>query len=131
MPLGWIRVTEHKEMIARERARARRDMSRLNERHQEEIRGLRNMLSKSDIIKARGQQPKDFDSRYTIQVFADANLLHQAVRGNEKQMVEILSQQFMHEARQMLLALSGLEKIPVVPVYPDNMSSGWYKVDKR
>lgn len=131
MPLGWIRVTEHKEMIARERARARRDMSRLNERHQEEIRGLRNMLSKSDIIKAQGRQPESYEDRYTIQVFADANLLHQAVRGNEKQMVEILSQQFMHEARQMLLALSGLEKIPVVPVYPDNMSSGWYKVDKR
>lgn len=130
MPLGWIRVKEHKEMIARERARARRDMSRLNERHQEEIRGLRNMLSKSDIIKARGQPPTDFDSRYTIQVFADANLLHQAVRGNEKQMVEILSQQFMHEARQMLLALSGLEKIPVVPTYPESLDD-WYKVDKR
>ena len=115
----------------RVRADHRREMARLIEDHEKEIGSLRKLISESGIIKSRGRQPGRHEDRYTIQVYADAKLLHTLIHSADKAlMVKMLGEQFMHEARQMLLALSGLERIPVVPYRPEAIDD-WYELDRR
>jgi hypothetical protein len=131
MPFGLISEEACKRQLERVRAEHRREISRLNAEHQKEIDGLRRAIAESGIIKARGKQAQSYEDRYTIQVYADAKLLHGLIHGTDKTlMVKMLSEQFMHEARQMLLALSGLERIPVVPYRPE-VSADWYELDRR
>jgi hypothetical protein len=131
MPFGLISEEACKQQLERVRAAHRRDVARLIADHEKEIESLRKLISESGIIKSRGRQPGRHEDRYTIQVYADAKLLHTLIHSTDKtMMVKMLSEQFMHEARQMLLALSGLERIPVVPYRPEHFED-WYELEKR
>lgn len=130
MPFGYISEEACRRQLERVRADHRREIARLVADHKNEIEGLRKMITESGIIKSRGRQPGRVEDRYTVQVYADAKLLHSLVHSTEKKMmVEMLSQQFAHEARQMLLALSGLERIPVVPYRPE-IAPDWYEMER-
>ena len=128
MAFGWVSKDRHEAELARARADCDRRISRLNEQHKEEIEDLRKAIAEANILKARGRQPSDINDRYTIQVFADAKMLHQLVHGNRKHMVNIMAQQFAYEAKRMLLALSGLERIPVIPITSDPGMREWYRI---
>ena len=128
MPFGYIPEEECKRRLDRKDAEHNRTMARINEEHRKEIDGLRDAIHKSGMIKARGRMPNDIDDRYRIQVEADAKILHQMVHGNQKQMVRLLSEQFSHEAMLMLMALSGLERIPVVPLTAVGYPERWYEL---
>lgn len=131
MPFGLISEEACKQQIERIRGEHRREMDRVNAAHQEEVEGLRKLVAESGIIKARGRMPDKTEDRYTIQVYADSITLHTLVRQSDrKQFVNLLSEQFSHMARQMLLALSGLERIPMLPYYPERPEE-WWMLDER
>jgi len=130
MPFGLISEEACKRRLQEAGARHRREVARLIADHEKEIESLRKLISESGIIKARGRQPGRHEDRYTVQVYADTKLLHTLIHSTDKTlMVRMLSEQFAHEARQMLLALSGLERIPVVPYRPE-VAADWYELDR-
>lgn len=131
MGWGWILKEKYEADMARQKADFERRLKRANEAHQEEIDGLRKAIAQANILKSRGKMPGELDDRYTIQVFADAKLLHSMVRGNRKNLVRILAQQFAYEAERMLLALSALDRIPILPVSSDPVLKDWWKTEER
>ena len=129
MALGWVSKDRHEREMSRAKVNFEHRLSRTNELHKEEIEGLRATIAEANILKSRGKHPGDGVDQYTIQVFADAKILHQLVRGNRKNLVRILAGQFAYEAERMLLALSGLERIPMLP---DNVRGrDWWMMDER
>lgn len=131
MSFGWITKDKHAEIMNRERANHRRSIDLLEERQQKEIEGFKAAIKKAEMVKARGRQPASYEDRYTIQLFADARTLHEMVRGNEKQMVRIMAMQFHDEALQMLLALSGLERIPNLELRPERHNRDWVTLEEK
>lgn len=125
--MWWISKDECERRLALQKAAHERQITRLKEKHEQRENDFAEALRKAGLIKGRGRPPDNYEDRYVIQVYADAKILHPMVRGGEKRMVGLLAEQFAHEAEMMLLALSGLERIPMVPCQE---RGGWVAMEE-
>ena len=128
-----IPLSRHLEEIEKIQVDHRRERQRVNSQHEKEVERLRGLVARCGVIKVRGQRPRPDEDRYTIQVYCTAQTLHEILHSGRdpKAFVRVLAMQFAHEAEMMLMALSGLKKIPMLPYHPESADGGWVVLDRK